>query len=126
MNKETFKRRYFDLRQGSIVIMPMVSFTNFLMLAYLTINDVIPLWIFAPVFLITLIATLVIVGRNFRKIQLNTDMDLNYERASSAGVTVYFMMLAELEIMKAQNIHIPQGFLDRMEYMRKIGYRQIE
>ena len=110
------KRRYFDFRQGSITLAPIMQFSNFLMLAYLTINEVIPFEIFVPVFIITILISFTLVGSKFRKHQFPTDINMGYEKSTEAGVTVYHMMKALHEI-KPQD----EAYLTRMDYMKRIG-----
>lgn len=121
MNREKIKRRYLDLRLGNQTLAPILQFSNFMMLAYLTINEFIPIWIFAPLFIIGIVTTYTLVGNKFRKYQQPVDMNMNYEKATEAGKTVYSMMSAQKVIMDHLKIPYPEGFEKRLQYMERIG-----
>lgn len=112
------------MRNGNVVLAPILSFSNFVMISYLAINEIVPIWLFAPMFLVAIVAGMVFVGNMFRKKQLHVDMDLNYEKASAAGYTVYQMMSAQKKIMDHLNIQYPDGFQTRLDYMKLIGERK--
>ena len=120
MNKHRIKRHYFDMRQGAMTVGPFFQMANFLMLAYLTISEYIPIWIFAPLFIISVIVSFTIVGNKFRKHQSPTDINLMYERSTEAAGTVVQMMEAELVIMEKLGIAPTEKFLKRLEYMKNI------
>ena len=117
MTKSTFiKRRYFDLRMGNTTIAPILQLSNFLMLSYLTISNVIPFYVFVPLFIIGVLASMTIVGSKFRSHQMPTDINMSYEKATEAGKTMYLLMKAIDDIKKQD-----EEFQTRMEYVRKIG-----
>lgn len=120
MNKN-LKRRYFDFRNGNQTLAPILQFSNFMMLAYLTINDVIPMWVFAPIFVITVLISFTVVGHYFRKIQVATDLNMGYEKATEAGATVYHMMKA----IEDPNYTKSDEYQNRMDYMKRIGENKI-
>jgi hypothetical protein len=111
------KRRYFDFRQGSITLAPIMQFSNFLMLAYLTINDFIPFELFVPIFVISILISFTLVGAKFRKHQFPTDINMGYEKSTEAGITVYHMMKA----LQDPNYAKGEAYLTRMDYMKRIG-----
>jgi hypothetical protein len=120
------KRRYFDLRNGWQIIAPVFGFSNFTMLAYLTfINDMMPVWLFGLISTPPILIILIFIGNVFRSKQMPMDLNLSYVKATEAGKTVYEMMYAEYLIMKSRGIDIPQSFIDRMEYMRKISMNDL-
>ncbi len=121
MNKTKVKRRYQEVRFGQHVISPIIQLVNFLMISYLAINDIIPIYIFAPVFILLIVMMYVAIGNRFRKIQQTTDLDMGYEKSRQQGITNYNIMKAQESIMISLNIEIPKGFNDRLEYVRKIG-----
>jgi len=119
--KVAIKRRYFEFRQGNVTLSPILQFANFLMLSYLVISDTIPFYIFVPLFILTILITYTVVGNRFRKIQTPTDLNLSYEKATQAAVTVCQLMKSQLVIMKELKIKIPNGYEKRLEYMKKIS-----
>lgn len=125
ITKENFKRRYMELRLGNVTLAPLIQFGNFLMLSYLVVNEVIPIYIFAPLFVLFILISFTIVGNKFRKYQQPTDLNMGYEKATQAGATVYHMMNAEKIIMDKLDIEYPKGFLERLEYMKKIGNNEL-
>lgn len=119
--KHDIKRRYFDFRTGNTTLAPLLQFSNFMMLAYLTINEVIPMWIFAPIFIVSILVAFTWVGSIFRKQQTPTDVNMIYEKSTQAAETVYQMMLSNEIIMKKLGIPIPIDFLNRLKYMKQIS-----
>jgi hypothetical protein len=94
LDKVFLKRRYSESRIGAVTINPILQASNFIMLAYLLINEAIPLYIFAPVFIILMILLVTFVGFKFRNIQLSTDEDIKYEKQVKLNQTLYQIMLA--------------------------------
>ncbi len=84
MDKTYIKRRYMDMRLGNQTISPALQLSNFLMLSYLTINEIIPIWLFAPFFIVGIIGLFTFVGNKFRKVQSSTDHTMNYEKSTDA------------------------------------------
>lgn len=119
-DKTFLKRRYFEARAGNTVISPLISASTFIGVAYLYIQDIIPIWIFAPLFVLTMAIIVTVIGLKFRKIQLATDEDMKYERQIELNKTL-------LEIMKALNDDKQRDkrFTDRMEWIEKIIQRKI-
>lgn len=121
MNFTFLKRRYYDMRIGGGTINPLIQTGNFSMLAYLTLNEIIPIYIFIPVFVMGMFTVFTITGLKFRQVQLSTDEDLKYEKKSENAKTIYQMMLAQKQMMENMNIPPTKEFLDRMEYMKSIS-----
>lgn len=121
MNRRFLKRRYFDFRAGNANLSPILSFGNFLMLAYLTINEVIPLYIFAPLFVISILVTFTIVGSYFRKVQISTDVNMLYEKKTEAAKTSYEVMRLVHAIAHKNDVTVPNSYLTRMKYVKKIS-----
>ena len=108
------------MRLGNQVIAPFIQFSNFMMLIYLTINEIIPIYIFAPLFVMGIIISYTLVGNRFRKIQHSTDINLGYEKATkSAGVT-YQLFNSNKKIMDHLKIKYPDGFESSMKYLETI------
>lgn len=124
MNKN-IKRRYFDFRNGNHTLSPILSFGNFMMLAYLTINEFIPIWVFAPLFVFTVLVSFTIVGHYFRKIQIPTDLNMGYEKSTEAATTIVMMMESDRQIMDKLDIPYPKGFETRLDYMKKISENKL-
>lgn len=120
LNLNKIKRRYYDLRQGSTTIAPFFQLANFLMLSYLTINEIIPIYLFAPLFLVGIVTTFTLIGAKFRKHQTPTDINMIYEKSTAPAETVVRMMEIEQEILEALGKTATPQFLTRLEYMRKI------
>jgi hypothetical protein len=94
-----------------------MQFSNFLMLAYLTINDFIPFELFVPVFVVSVLISFTLVGAKFRKHQFATDINMGYEKSTEAAITVYHMYRA----LQDPNYAKDEAFLARMDYMKRIG-----
>jgi hypothetical protein len=120
MNKDSIKRRYYYLRQGGITVAPAMQMSNFLMLSYLTINEIIPIWIFAPLFIVSITILFTYIGKQFRKHQTPTDVNLVYEKSTEAAETVVHLMEMQVETLRALGKEPSEQFLKRLEYMRKI------
>ena len=125
MNKTFIKRRYFDFRSGNMVLSPILQFGNFLMLAYLTINEYLPIYIFAPLFVLAILTTFTITGNTFRKIQVSTDVNMIYEKSTEAAKTVVLMMEAQKDILTSLNKETTVEFEKRLQYMKNIAEEKI-
>ena len=113
MDRIFLKRRYFELRAGITVISPAISASTLIGVAYLYISEVLPIWIFIPMFVMFMITVATIIGFKFRGIQLQTDEDMKYEKQRELNKTLYM-------IMKSLNDDSPE-FKERMEWVRKIS-----
>lgn len=122
MNK--IKHRYLDLRNGWQVIGLLFGVSNFIMISHLALKIELDIKYYAVIIIPFLLLGLVIIGHFFRKKQLRTDMDLNYEKATQAGLTVYYMMESLMMLMEKQGIMIPKEYEERLEYMKRIGLGQ--
>ena len=116
-----------DMRLGNQTISPALQLTNFLMLSYLTINEIIPIWLFAPFFIIGIIGLFTFVGNKFRKIQSSTDHTMNYEK-STESVKSFYIVSKRMEknfqtIAKHLNIKLEDDpeFIQRLQYQKDIG-----
>jgi hypothetical protein len=114
------KRRYYDMRVGGVTVAPFIQLSNFLMLSYLTINELIPIWVFAPLFVVSILLTFTLIGNKFRKIQTSTDFNMQYEKATENARTDYIMMLGIKEMIDSSGGYYPNGFIERIEYLKKI------
>ena len=119
-DKTFFKRRYFEARAGNTVISPLISASTFVGVAFLYIQDIMPIWIFVPIFVLSMTTLVTIVGLKFRNIQLGTDEDMKYEKQFELNKTLY-------QIMKALNDDKPRDeeFLKRMEWVKMIYQKKL-
>jgi hypothetical protein len=109
------KRRYTEARIGAVVINPLMAASTFLGVAYLYIQNYISFYIFAPLFLITMIVIVTVIGFKFRNIQLSTDEDIRYEKQKDFNRTL-------LEIMNAlDDGNKSKAFYERLDYVEKIS-----
>lgn len=112
------KRRYFDLRNGWGVIAPIFGFSNFIMLAYMTlIKDAIPIWVFGILFAPIIIIILVIIGNVFRKKQMRTDLDVSYMEASESAKSL--RILYDI-ILEPDNLEKRMDAIKRREFLKGI------
>ncbi len=126
INKTFIKRRYSESRIGAVTINPILAASNFIMLIWITLStDIIPFWLFVPVFLFFMISLVVIIGYKFRVIQLSTDEDIKYEKQADFNSTLYEMMIAQKDIMEKLGITPSELFMDRVRYVWKITGRTI-
>ena len=113
MDYKFIKRRYFELRAGITVISPAISASTLIGVAYLYISEVLPIWIFIPMFVAFMITVSTIIGFKFRGIQLSTDEDMKYEKQKELNKTLYL-------IMKSLDDHTPE-FQKRMSEVKRIS-----
>ena len=108
------KRRYAEARIGAVVLNPILAASTFLGVAYLYIQEHLPFFIFAPIFLIGMTAIVTVVGFKFRNIQLSTDEDIKYEKQKDFNRTLYEIMLALDDGSRSKS------FYERLDYVEKI------
>jgi len=116
IDKTFIKRRYFEARAGNTVISPLISASTFVGVAYLYIQHYLPFYVFLPMFLISMITLVTVVGLKFRNIQLSTDEDMKYEKQKELNKTLYLIM----EALCKQNEQSPE-FYDRMYEVKRIS-----
>ena len=114
------KNVYFDIRLGGITLNPVIAVVNFLMLSYLVIENVIPFWLFVPLFLVGVFVLYSIVGNKFRKIQYETDSNLIYEKQTENAKTNLVILRALLE-----NIPMNDQIDERINYLQRIVDKKI-
>ena len=125
MDKVFLKRRYYDFRIGHATLSPILQFGNFIMLAYLAINKFIPIEIFAPIFVVTILIAFTTVGHKIRDIQHTTDHDMVYDKTPEAAKTRFVELEAILSIMEKNDIIPTEKFLKRMDKEKRISERTI-
>ena len=119
------KEKYFDFRQGNATLAPIIGFSNFLMLSYLTIKNIMPFYFFVPLFIVTVLVTYTIVGHHFKNRQFTTDINIGFIKSTENARTMYEIMLAQKAVMDKLLIQYPDGFEERLEKMKKIGNGQL-
>lgn len=120
--KYSFKRRFLDMRQGQNIIFPLISMTNFIIIAssLTTILELIPLWLFIILFVGLIISALVVIGYFFRKIQQPTDFKLFYEKNTEEANTNKLILQALLSLTPKQD-PLYEEIQERIDYLIKIG-----
>lgn len=115
INKKFIKRRYFDMRLGGTQVSPIIQLLNFTMITFLWINHIIPVEVFAPIFLILGFIALSYVGVRFRKHQATTDHTMIFEKQQMLGKSFYIIAKAIKENK------FDKEFDEHLEYLKKIG-----
>lgn len=116
IDRTFIKRRYFEARAGNTVISPLISASTFVGVAFLYIKEYIPFYVFLPIFLISMITIVTLIGLKFRNIQLSTDEDMKYEKQKELNKTLYFIM----EALEKQDFQNPE-FIERMNEVKRIA-----
>ncbi len=106
-------------------ISPALQLVNFLMLSYLTISEIIPIWLFAPLFIMGIIFTYTLVGNKFRKVQTSTDINMNYEKSTEAVKSMYFLGKRLNEITDELGMKRDPEFDQRLQYQKDISENKI-
>lgn len=88
------KELYHKLRLGQAVIFPVISMINFIIISYslTTIKDVIPIYIYIPIFAAVLISALMIIGGIFHSKQQSTDFNMNFRKQTSLIKSIRLML----------------------------------
>lgn len=121
MRFKTLREGYVDLRFGWGAVAPIFGFSNFVLLAYISvIKEVLPLEVFAPVFGVTMLFSLTALGKVFRKKQLKVDSTLNYEQQTEPAKTARVMFDDLHKIQDHLNIPISEESKERRNYMHDI------
>lgn len=89
-----FKILYHNLRLGQVVVFPVLSMINFLIISYsLTdIQNYLPIEIWIPVVGITLVLLLVGIGSVFKKTQMTTEVNENFFRQTNLVKTLRMIL----------------------------------
>lgn len=116
MNGSFFKRRYYDTRLGGMTISPIIQLANFAMIAFLYIRGMIPIEIFAPIFMVLGFLALATIGILFRKHQATTEYDMLFEKQPRQAKIFYHIMLA----IKTGVIN--KEFDEQLEYLRGVAH----
>ena len=120
-NSDFIKRRYFELRAGNTVVSPVISASTFVGVSFLYLQDIMPIYVFVPLFVGVMAIALTIIGLKFRKIQYRIDLDIQYEQQTELNQTFYVILKAQESIMRQMGIDIPKGFTARLSRVKKIA-----
>jgi hypothetical protein len=118
-SKAFVKRQYFDSRIGMVVIAPILSVSNFILLFYnfTEFKDKIPIEYFTIIFIIIIVFVIVSIGKIFRKVQLSTDAALHYENNIQQAKTD--LIILKMLGMMHRNQLTPE-IDERIKYLTKI------
>jgi len=88
------KELYHKLRLGQSVVFPVLSMINFIIISYslTTIKDVIPIYVYIPIFAAVLISVLMIIGGIFHSKQQSTDFNMNFRKQTSLIKSIRLML----------------------------------
>lgn len=114
------KQIYYDMRLGQVVLFPVLSLVNFVIISYsLTeIGQKIPIEIYIPAMILCVIVTMIILGKQFRKRQQSTDLTTLYQN----DIEMRKDMLVLFEALKRSYLTSDPMYKDieeRIAYQRK-------
>lgn len=92
MDKTFIKRRYFEMRVGAVTINPIIAASTLIGVAYLYISEYLPMWLFVPIFVASMVVVTTVVGYKFRGIQLQTDEDMKYEKQRELNKSLFLIL----------------------------------
>lgn len=125
MNISFIKRRYYDMRLGGAQVSPLIQMANFTLISFLWINHLIPIEVFAPIFIVIGFVTLSYIGVRFRAHQASTDYNMFFERQSQQAKIFYEIMLSQKMVMEKNNIPPTKSFLEQLYYIQKVASEKI-
>jgi len=100
MNITFIKRRYYDMRLGGTQVSPIIQMANFTMISFMWINHIIPIEIFAPIFIGLGFVTLSYIGVRFRKHQASTDYDMLFEKQKTQAKILYAILSSQKAVLR--------------------------
>jgi len=121
IDKTFIKRRYYDMRLGGTQVSPIIQMANFTMITFMWINHLIPVEVFAPMFIGLGFIALSYVGVRFRAHQASTDYDMLFEKQTQQAKIFYQMMLAQKDILLDRGIIPSKEFLYQLNYIKKVS-----
>ena len=94
------KEIYHKIRLGQAVIFPVIAMVNFIIISYslTTIKDVIPIYVYIPIFAAVLITMLMIIGGIFHNKQQSTDFNMNFRKQTSLIKSIRLMLESQSNI----------------------------
>lgn len=105
------------MRLGGTQVSPLIQMANFTMISFLWINHLIPIEIFAPLFIGLGFVTLSYVGVRFRKHQASTDYDMLFEKQTQQAKILYEIMMA---LKYSDRVNSPE-FNNQLEYIKNVS-----
>lgn len=120
MNLTFIKRRYYDMRLGGTQVSPLIQMANFTMISFLWINHLIPIELFAPLFIGFGFIALSYIGVRFRKHQASTDYDMLFEKQRTQAKIFYAMLSSQKAILGDRF-----EFEEELELLRRITKGEI-
>ena len=115
MDRTFVKRRYYDMRLGGTQVSPIIQMANFVAITFLYIRHLIPIEIFAPIFIGLGFIALSYIGVRFRKHQASTDYDMLFEKQTQQARILYQIM------KKLSNDEDDEEFKTQLHYLKGIG-----
>lgn len=103
------------------MISPFIQMANFVGILFLYIQDVLPIEIFAPLFIISGFTLLAIVGIMFRKYQASTDYDLLFEKQTQQAKIFYRILENQKLVMQYNQMVLTDDFIQDLNYCKKIS-----
>lgn len=119
LNRRNLKKFYVDLRYGSGVATPLVSYSSFILIAYHFTNlNIIPFPIFSVFFTMGIVIGFIVIGKIFREKQLSVDQDLIYQQQRDAARTQRIILEALYSTMESSNKKL--DVYERIQYLKMI------
>ena len=115
MDRTFLKRRYYDMRLGGTQVSPIIQMANFVAITFLYIRHLIPIEIFAPIFIGLGFIALSYIGVRFRKHQASTDYDMLFEKQTQQARILYQIM------KKLSNDGDDEEFKTQLHYLKGIS-----
>jgi len=113
------------MRLGGAMVSPFIQMANFTMISFLWINNIIPIEIFAPIFVILGVSTLSYIGVRFRKHQASTDYNLLFEKQSQQAKVFYHIMLSQKLLMEKQGVIPSEKFTEQLDFVKRISEEKV-
>ncbi len=110
------KELYHKIRLGQAVVFPVISMINFIIISYslTTIKDVIPIYLYIPIFSIVLISMLMMIGGIFHNKQQSTDFNMNFRKQTHLIKSIRLMLESQSNKTSETETWIKE--LEKMEH----------
>lgn len=109
------------MRLGGTQVSPLIQMANFTMISFLWINHLIPIEVFAPLFIGLGFITLSYIGVRFRAHQASTDYNMLFEKQTQQAKIFYQMMLSQKVLMEKGGVTPSKEFFKQLDYIEKIA-----
>jgi len=113
------------MRLGGAMVSPLIQMANFTMISFLWINHLIPIEVFAPIFIILGFIALSYIGVRFRKHQASTDYNMLFEKQSQQAKVFYHIMLSQKLLMEKQGMIPDEDFETQLDIVKRISEERI-